>query len=228
LQVARERFKDGEGRKTTGKFSMHKIAPVWKWLFIVVLAIIAIAAAFHFDGAVRSWVVEHSNRTAKQFMRNVSRYGDWPEHVLAGLLIVAIAYWRGRQRLVRIGLTMILACALAGTAARGVKIATGPPSNKNSDGTVLASARNTIRSRAATPPRRRRFSASSFSQIGASRFACYRFRCSSPRRACMSRRTIYRMWSVRLRWGSSARGSSADGSFSKKRTLQRLKIADVG
>ena len=24
-------------------------------------------------------------------MRNVSRYGDWPEHVLAGLVIVAIA-----------------------------------------------------------------------------------------------------------------------------------------
>jgi len=58
-------------------------------------------------------------------MRNVSRFGDWPEHVLAGLLLVAIAYWRGRQRWVRIGLTMILACALAGLAARGVKIATG-------------------------------------------------------------------------------------------------------
>ena len=104
---------------------MHKIAPVWKWLLIILLAVVAIAAAFHFDGAVRAWVTEHSNRTAKQFMRNVSRYGDWPEHVAAGLFLVAIAAWRGSKRWVRIGLTMILACALAGIAARGVKIATG-------------------------------------------------------------------------------------------------------
>ena len=104
---------------------MHKIAPVWKWLIIVVLAIIAIAAAFHFDAAARHWVIEHSNRTAKQVMRNVSRYGDWPEHVLAGLLIVGIAWWRGNKRWVHIALTMILACAIAGIAARGIKIATG-------------------------------------------------------------------------------------------------------
>ena len=70
-------------------------------------------------------MTEHSNRTAKQFMRNVSRYGDWPEHVLAGLFLVAIAWWRGSKRWVRIGLTMILACALAGIAARGLKITTG-------------------------------------------------------------------------------------------------------
>ncbi|MDQ3198134.1 MAG: phosphatase PAP2 family protein [Verrucomicrobiota bacterium] len=104
---------------------MQKIAPAWKWLLLLLLAIIAIAAAFHFDPAVRAWVVEHSNRATKQFMRNVSRYGDWPEHVIAGLLIVAIAAWRRNQRWVHIGLTMIIACALAGVVARGVKIATG-------------------------------------------------------------------------------------------------------
>jgi len=125
LQVARERFKDGESRKTIGKFLMHKIAPVWKWLFVILVAIVAIAAAFHFDGPVRAWVTEHSNRSTKQFMRNVSHYGDWPEHVVAGLSLVTIAWWRGSKRWVRIGLTMILACALAGIAARGLKITTG-------------------------------------------------------------------------------------------------------
>lgn len=104
---------------------MHKIAPVWKWLFIVTLALVAIVAAFHFDGTVRHWVTEHSSRTAKIVMRDVSRFGDWPEHVLAGLLLVAIAALRGNKRWVTIGLTMIVACALAGIAARGIKIATG-------------------------------------------------------------------------------------------------------
>ena len=104
---------------------MHKIAPVWKWLFVMVLAIVAIAAAFHFDSAVRAWVTDHSNRSTKQFMRNVSRYGDWPAHVAAGLLLATVAWWRGSRRWVRIALTMILACAIAGIAARGLKVATG-------------------------------------------------------------------------------------------------------
>jgi membrane-associated phospholipid phosphatase len=104
---------------------MHKIAPAWKWLLIILLAVIAIAASFYFDAAARHWVAEHSNRTVKQVMRNVSRFGDWPEHVLAGLLIIALAAWRGNKRWVHIGLTMIVACALAGIAARGVKIAAG-------------------------------------------------------------------------------------------------------
>src|SRR5262249_45894064 len=125
LQVARERFKSGGSRKTTGKLSMTKIAPVWKWLLILLLAIVAIVAAFHFDSATRHWIAEHSNRTVKQVMRNVSRFGDWQEHVLTGLLLVAIAAFRGNKRWVHIGLTMMVACALAGVTAYGVKVATG-------------------------------------------------------------------------------------------------------
>jgi len=104
---------------------MHKIAPAWKWLLIALVVILAIAASFYFDATVRHWVTEHSNRTVKAVMRNISRYGDWPEHVLAGLLLVAVAAWRGNKRWVEIGLTMMVACALAGIVARGVKIGAG-------------------------------------------------------------------------------------------------------
>ncbi len=104
---------------------MHKIAPAWKWLLLLLLAGLAIAASFYFDPVVRAWVNEHPDRTVRQVMRGISRYGDWPGHVLAGLLLVALAWWRGSKRWVRIGLTMILACALAGVVARGIKITTG-------------------------------------------------------------------------------------------------------
>jgi len=104
---------------------MAKISPVWKWLLLILLALAAIVLAFHFDPAVNHWINAHPNRTAKLVMRNVSRFGDWPEHVIAGLVIIGIAALRGNKRWIYLGLTMIVACALAGLAARGLKIATG-------------------------------------------------------------------------------------------------------
>lgn len=104
---------------------MKKIAPVWKWLLALVLIAIVTTAAFHFDHAVRVWMSAHRNRSTRHFMQLVSRFGDWPEHVIAGLVLIVIAAVRGSKRWVRIGLTMLIACALAGLAARGVKIATG-------------------------------------------------------------------------------------------------------
>jgi len=104
---------------------MAKISSAWKWILVLLLAIAAVGLAFHFDPAVHHWISQHPNRTAKMVMRNVSRFGDWPEHVIAGLVIIGIAAIRGNKRWIYLGLTMIVACALAGLAARGLKIATG-------------------------------------------------------------------------------------------------------
>lgn len=104
---------------------MAKISPVWKWVLLILLAVIAIVLAFYFDPVVHQWITAHPDRTARKVMRNVSRFGDWPMHVIVGLLIVGIAAIRGNKRWVYLGLTMIVACALAGVAARGLKVATG-------------------------------------------------------------------------------------------------------
>ena len=62
---------------------------------------------------------------ARNFMEAVSWLGDWPGHVLLGLILTGIAYCRGNKRWVRIFAAMILACALAGIANRVVKISAG-------------------------------------------------------------------------------------------------------
>jgi membrane-associated phospholipid phosphatase len=58
-------------------------------------------------------------------MHAVSRLGDWPAHVALGLAALVLAYWRRSKRWMRIFAAMILACALAGVAARVIKISTG-------------------------------------------------------------------------------------------------------
>ena len=58
-------------------------------------------------------------------MQGVSRFGDWPEHVTLGLVLLALAYWRRSKKWMRIVAAMIVACAVAGAAARVIKISTG-------------------------------------------------------------------------------------------------------
>jgi membrane-associated phospholipid phosphatase len=58
-------------------------------------------------------------------MGRVSRFGDWYEHAALGFLLTAVAWWRGNKKWNRIFLAMLIACTLAGAAARVIKIATG-------------------------------------------------------------------------------------------------------
>ena len=57
---------------------MQKIAPAWKWVFLLLLATVAAVLAFHFDEAARRWVVEHSNRTARGNVMNHQLFTDTP------------------------------------------------------------------------------------------------------------------------------------------------------
>lgn len=98
----------------------------WWYLFVAVGAA-AIVAAFQFDGLIRVWLVQHHDARVGSFMRIVSRLGDWPAHVALGVLLLAIAWWRGRREWMRIFLAMLIACAVAGVAARALKIATARP-----------------------------------------------------------------------------------------------------
>jgi undecaprenyl-diphosphatase len=95
------------------------------WYVLFAAAVILIPASLYLDANVQGWILQHQNSSARNFMEAVSRYGDWPEHVIVGLLLLGISSWRGSKRWTRIFAAMLIACALAGVSARVAKITTG-------------------------------------------------------------------------------------------------------
>lgn len=96
-----------------------------RWFLVFPAAALLLLASFYGDAGVQAWMTQNQWPALRSFMQAVSRYGDWPEHIVLGLLLLGIAYWRGSKRWQRIFVAMIIACALAGVAARVVKISTG-------------------------------------------------------------------------------------------------------
>jgi undecaprenyl-diphosphatase len=106
------------------KREFRKGAIAW-WVVAAVIAALLVAASFYLDGGAQAWMTAHRDLGMRSFMQAASRYGDWPEHIALGLVLVGLAYWRGNKRWMRIFTAMIVACALAGAVARVVKISTG-------------------------------------------------------------------------------------------------------
>jgi membrane-associated phospholipid phosphatase len=96
---------------------------VFYWLLGIIIATVAIGIAFHFDTAVSDFMAQHRNRVVYNFMYNVSRFGDWPEHFALGLVLLGVAWRQGNQKWERIFFSMLIALAIAGIAGHVIKIA---------------------------------------------------------------------------------------------------------
>ena len=96
-------------------------AAVFYWLIGIIIAAIAITASFYFDNSVRDFMVQHQSLAVRNFMRNVSRFGDWPSHVVLGLLLLGVAWVRGSKKWTHIFLAMLVAMAIAGLAGTVIK-----------------------------------------------------------------------------------------------------------
>ena len=106
--------------KTDGNFIVKRAA-VFYWLIGIVIAAIAIVIAFRFDDTVRDFIAQHQNPTMRNLMRNVSFFGDWPSHLVLGLLLLGIAWQRHSKKWMRIFLSMLVAMAIAGVAGTVIK-----------------------------------------------------------------------------------------------------------
>ena len=107
------------------KREFRLLAAVGWWGLVFLAAALLIVGSFYLDPSSREWMTRHQDARWRDFMNWVSRLGDWPGHIVLGLALIGVAYWRGSQRWMRIFAAMILACALAGVATRVVKISAG-------------------------------------------------------------------------------------------------------
>jgi membrane-associated phospholipid phosphatase len=98
-----------------------KYSAVLYCLFGIAIAATAISVSFHFDDNVRQFMMQHQNPAMRNFMRYVSLLGDWPLHVAIGLVLLGLAWRRGREEWMRIFLAMLLAMLLAGVAGTVIK-----------------------------------------------------------------------------------------------------------
>jgi len=102
-----------------------KRAAAFYWLIWIAIVVLAIVAAFCFDASVTKFIASHQNPAMRNFMRDVSRFGDWWEHFLIGLALAGGAWWRGSKRWTRVFLCMLIALSIAGLVGRVIKISTG-------------------------------------------------------------------------------------------------------
>ena len=92
------------------------------WAF---LGVVLLLGAFYLDAPVHSWMRDHQSPSVTPVMEAASRWGDWPPHVAVALIAAALAYFAGSRQWLAIFLALVLACAVAGTVNRAIKIAAG-------------------------------------------------------------------------------------------------------
>lgn len=98
---------------------------LWGSIIAVIAGCLLVIASFMLDNAVHTWQHIHRWRNILLLSRYVTRLTDWPVHVIVGLSLAGVTWWRGNKKWSRIFLAMILAGALAGTAAYALKLSTG-------------------------------------------------------------------------------------------------------
>jgi membrane-associated phospholipid phosphatase len=108
-------------RSFSDENSFVKRSTVLYWLIGIAIAAMAVGASFYFDDTVWIFLRQHQDRGVYNFMRNVSRFGDWPSHVALGLALLGIAWVRSSKKWARVFLAMLIAMALAGVAGTVIK-----------------------------------------------------------------------------------------------------------
>lgn len=95
------------------------------WSAALFLWLLFLLGGFRFDANLHAWVVRNQTPSLHAWMLAISRWGDWPAHVALGMIGATVSYLLGNRGWMRIFIAMMIACALAGAAARVIKISVG-------------------------------------------------------------------------------------------------------
>ncbi len=95
------------------------------WAVLVVLAAAVIVAAFLCDDLVQGLVPAQLNPTTKEAARLISKYFDWPFMLLYSALPLAYGWLRKKREWQRLGVALMISCAVAGITSTSIRSTTG-------------------------------------------------------------------------------------------------------
>ena len=94
-------------------------------LLLVVAGILLCCLSFSADQTVIDWVKTHDVTWARELARFLSRYGDWPQLTVLGVIVLGIARLLRNQKSSKMLICMMLSSSIAGALVNSVRLTSG-------------------------------------------------------------------------------------------------------
>jgi membrane-associated phospholipid phosphatase len=113
----------------------RKSSEVWsgRVAALGILCLLICGLSFIFDVAVIDWVKNHDSKPLKEFAGFLSRWGDWPELMLYGVIGLGISWIARRRELFKLVVCMMIAATISGAVVNAVRLVTGRARPNNTE-----------------------------------------------------------------------------------------------
>src|SRR5208283_4535128 len=107
--------------------SSRKASEVWsgRAAALVILCLLICGLSFFCDDAVIEWVKANDSKPLKEFAGFLSRWGDWPELMLYGVIGLGISSMTRTRQLFKLVVCMMVAATIAGAVVNSVRLVSG-------------------------------------------------------------------------------------------------------
>jgi membrane-associated phospholipid phosphatase len=112
----------------------HPVTGPVFWILLLI-GVLLCAGGFMLDAPVIAMVAKHGSKGVAKVAGFLSSYGDWPELMILGCLILVFALWRKNKEQRRIVLCMMIAATVAGAVVNSVRIVSGRARPNNREAT---------------------------------------------------------------------------------------------
>jgi membrane-associated phospholipid phosphatase len=95
------------------------------FLVLIIAGILFCSLSFLADQAVVDWVKTHQVSWLVQSARFLSSYGDWPQLMVSGAIILGIALFMRDRRLTKVVICMMISSSIAGALVNSIRLTSG-------------------------------------------------------------------------------------------------------